>query len=456
MEQVTRALVRYLGRDRCPPLDPGPWGRRARRFLAHSRLRPLFAREMAHWSRWVGVGAAVGIVVALVPVVRGGIEIENPLRKLGRRDPPSDAVPKLDGIDLLRVKLHPRRVTTQLDGGREAELTLDPELQRVATSLMKRHRVPKAGVVLMEAKTGKLLVYSSFVADGERFDVNVRADAPAASVFKIVTGATLVEKGGLGPQTEQCYHGGKSRIMADELQDDPKRDRWCATLAMAMGRSLNVVFARLAQKHITPEDLTQMGGAFGFGSSLPFPVTNAAPKIEIPADPLEFARSAAGFWHTTLSPLAGASIAQTVANGGVTLEPRIVAKVTADGETAWEDRRDSRVLRRAIKSETASQLTEMMVETVANGSAYKSFHDALGRAYLPGVSVAGKTGTLSDAKGEQTFTWFVGFAPSDKPEVAVSALVVNTPVWKIKGPELARDVLRAYFVKKGVNGVTAP
>src|SRR4029079_7315366 len=117
---------------------------------------------------------------------------------------------------------------------------------------------------------------------------------------------------------QQCYHGGKSRVMADELEDDPQKDKWCATLASALGRSLNVVFARLAQKHLTPEDLGAMAGAYGFGAKIPFVVDNDAPTVEMPADPVEFARAAAGFWHSTLSPLAAASLAQTVANGGVT------------------------------------------------------------------------------------------------------------------------------------------
>ena len=94
-----------------------------------------------------------------------------------------------------------------------------------------------------------------------------------------------------------------------ELVDDPRRDKWCATPGIAMGRSINVVFGRLAQKHLTPEDLTAMSGAFGFGAPVPFPVANQAPKIELPEEPVEFARAAAGFWHTTLSPLAGASLA---------------------------------------------------------------------------------------------------------------------------------------------------
>lgn len=405
----------------------------------------------------MGVGAAAGIISALVPVVRGNISLEGPLSRLerqrGAEEPP---VPPLDGLDLRRLDLRPRRVLAPLTQGRVAELTLDPVVQRAAQSVMRRYRMPEAGVVLQQVTTGKLLAYASYVNDGEKFDVNVRAEAPAASVFKVVTAAALVEKAGLSGDTEQCYHGGRSRIDPGELEDNPARDKWCATLSMAMGRSLNVVFGRLAKKHLTPEDLTEAGGALGFGAPVPFVLPNEAPKIEIPDDSLEFARSAAGFWHTSLSPLSAASLAQTVANGGVTLEPRIVRSVSQDREVLWEEPDEPRVVRRAIKPETARELTKMMVQTVASGSAYKSFHDRKGRPFLPNIQVAGKTGTLTRHKENRHYTWFVGFAPADKPEVAISALVVNTPTWRIKAPVLAREVLRAYFAEKKRPGVTAP
>jgi peptidoglycan glycosyltransferase len=402
--------------------------------------------------RWIGVGAALGVIGALVPVVRGTIAIDAPLRKISSAvgvTPKSKEPPKLDGLDLLRLDLRPQRVMAPLKDARTAELTLDPALQRAARAQMSKYRVPEGGVVVMNVKTGKLLAYASYVNQGEAFDVNVRAEAPAASVFKVITGAALVEKGGLGSETEQCYNGGRSRILPDELIDDPRRDKWCATLAIAMGRSLNVVFGRLAQKHLTPEDVAQVGGAFGFGAPLAFAVPNEPSKIEIPQEPVEFARASAGFWHTTLSPLLGASIAQTVANGGVTLEPRIVSAVSRGGEEIWREEREPRVLRRAIKPETATQVARMMRETVANGSAYKSFHDAKGKPFIPGVAIAGKTGTLTDYKQNRFYTWFVGFAPADAPEVAISTLVVNTPSWQIKAPQLAREVLRTYFEKKG-------
>ncbi|MCC6213271.1 MAG: penicillin-binding protein [Polyangiaceae bacterium] len=398
-------------------------------------------------QRWLGIGLAVGIISALVPVVRGQVDLDS-LRKLAVRKqvPP----PSLAGLDLTRIKLRPRRAVVALADGREAELTIDPDVQRVASSTMRRYRVPEAGLVMMDVKTGKILAYASHVQEGERFDVNARAEAPSASVFKVVTGAALVEKGGQRAESEQCYHGGKSRLAADELVDDPKRDKWCATLAIAMGRSLNVVFGRMAQKHLTPEDVTAMAGAFGYGAPIPFVVPNEAPGVDIPDDPLEFARSAAGFWHTTLSPLAAASMAQTVANGGIALEPRIIAIVSRGGEKLWEDASPPRVLRRAIRAETAAELTTMMVQTTANGSAYKTFHDERGRPFLPGITVAGKTGTLTRHKANRHYTWFIGFAPAERPEVAVAALVVNTPIWQIKGPQLAREALHAYFSKRGM------
>src|SRR5260221_7005039 len=219
----------------------------------------------------------------------------------------------------------------------------------------------------MEVRPEKSAASPTHVAEGNASNGRPEGRGPAASVFKVITSAALIESAGLSGSTEQCYHGGKSLILAEELEDDPKRDKWCTTMGMALGRSINVVFGRLAQKHLKPAELTAMAGAFGFGSSLPFPVANDPPKIEMPEDRVEFARAAAGFWHTTLSPLAAASLAQTVANGGVALEPRIVERVLAGKEKIWEDRRPPRVLCRAVRPETSAELRKMMIQTVASG-----------------------------------------------------------------------------------------
>src|SRR5690606_15701195 len=94
---------------------------RGREFFARSRRAPVTHSAMRQWSRWVGVGAAAGIISALVPVVRGNISLEGPLSRLerqrGAEEPP---VPPLDGLDLRRLDLRPRRVLAPLTQGRVA------------------------------------------------------------------------------------------------------------------------------------------------------------------------------------------------------------------------------------------------------------------------------------------------------------------------------------------------
>lgn len=401
---------------------------------------------MAALGKWAGVGIALGALIALPKAFGGDVDPEQVIEVLAREVPEPEDARRFEGLDLTQLDVHPRRVTAPLSDGRQAILTLDPELQRNAESVMKRYRLPEAGAVLMDTRTGELLVYASYVNQGPSFDFNARAEAPAASVFKVVTAAALVEFAGQRAGTEQCYHGGKSRIDLSELEDDPVRDKWCATLATAMGRSLNVVFGRLSRKNLSVEQLAAMGGAFGFGSEVPFEAVNEPSSIELPEDPLEFARASAGFWHTTMSPLLGASLAQTVANGGVTMHPYIVRQIQ-EGQDVTYEHGGPQVLRRAIRKETALELTAMMTQTTLDGSGFRAFHDHKGRPYLPGVVVAGKTGTLTRHQLNRHYTWFVGFAPAENPRVAIAALVVNTPVWQIKGPDLAREVLRAYFDK---------
>ncbi|HMI94567.1 MAG TPA: penicillin-binding transpeptidase domain-containing protein, partial [Polyangiales bacterium] len=73
------------------------------------------------------------------------------------------------------------------------------------------------------------------------------------------------------------------------------------------------------------------------------------------------------------------------------------------------------------------------------------FHDPRGRPFLPGISVAGKTGSLSSDQPYRAYSWWIGFAPEDAPRVAVAALVVNTPKWRIKASYVAREALRYYL-----------
>ncbi|MBV9947176.1 MAG: penicillin-binding protein [Myxococcales bacterium] len=372
----------------------------------------------------------------------------------------ADEARAVEGLDLARIAFDGDTATAR-SASRTAELTVDADLQRTATRLMSARHVPEAAVVLMEVETGRVLVYASHVEHGPPRDLCAAATAPSASVFKIVTAATLLEDAHLEPDTSQCYQGGEQRIEPADLVPDPRRDRWCATLASALGRSINTVFARLASERLTPDALEAMARRFGYGAPLPFDVPVQPSELHIPREPLEFARTAAGFWNTTLSPLEAAEMSAIVAGGGRFVRPSIVARVTGpSGAVAASSPAEPASPRRAIAVDTAEKLAAMMGRTVSEGTSLRAFRDERGAPYLRGLGAAGKTGTLTDAEAQRFYTWFTGFAPTRAvqgiPQVAVAALVVNGPTWRIKANVLARDVLRAYFAARGVPGVTRP
>jgi membrane peptidoglycan carboxypeptidase len=430
---------------------------------------------------WLAFGVGVPLVVALALVAfsRSSLRVEQAhgeqpsIAKVlpgsaGAASAPPPGI--LTGLELTTLTVFDTGVTAKLPEKKIAHLTVDPALQRVADGVMSMHHIPEAAVVLMEVQTGKILVYASHIEKGPARDLAVEATAPAASVFKIITASALVEQAGATADQRECYSGGDQRLVEKDLVPDPKRDRWCTTLAGAMGSSINTVFARLALKHLKPASLEAQAKLLGFGSSLPFDVPVQASAEHFPEDTLGFARTSAGFWNTTLSPLHAAWLSATVARGGEPVRPVLVSHVAdADGKVVWSAH-TSLAQTRAIKQSTAETVTTMMENTVTDGTSYRAFHDPKGQSFLPNVGVAGKTGTLTDSTNGRFYTWFTGFAPSrpiviadgDAPastpprQVAIGVLVVNQPTWTVKANVLAREVLRAYFSSQKVPNVTAP
>jgi cell division protein FtsI/penicillin-binding protein 2 len=375
-------------------------------------------------------------------------------------EPGEPEAPPVAGLDLMHMSADESGAFAPAEAG-TARLTIDADLQRTALALMASHHLPEAAVVLMDVATGRLLVYASHIDKGPARDLCAEATAPSASVFKIVTAAALVEDAHLGPDTKQCYSGGEQRINSADLVDDPQRDRWCTTLAGAMGRSINTVFARLAREHLEPRQLEAMARRFGYGQAPSFDVPVQPSALHVPAEPLDFARTAAGFWNTTLSPLEAAEISAIVARDGEAVRPSVVEKVIAGGGAVVWSAPDPAPSRRVLAPGTAAQVAAMMEHTVGEGTCWRAFHDGRGATFLPGIAVAGKTGTLTEAESHRYYTWFTGYAPMHPQpggarQVAVAVLVVNGPSWQVKANVVARDMLRAYFASRGAPGVTRP
>ncbi|TFH32417.1 MAG: penicillin-binding protein [Myxococcales bacterium] len=335
-------------------------------------------------------------------------------------------------------------VVPRRDGTR-AVLTIDDDLQSYIRSLFSRYEVPTGGLVAIEPKTGRVLAYVGYEAGkGDSPHVLTDPGPPAASVFKIITASALLDAG-VKSSTSVCYGGGMRGLEAIDLVDSPKRDRWCATMSDALGYSINAVFAKLADRHINEARMTQYVSAFGFGQRLPFDLPTTPSPVDVPDSRLERARMAAGFWHSQMSPLHGALVASTIANGGEMPYAALVERIESrTGETLYQH--SPRTFRQVLPQHTAQIAGQMMTQTVTKGTAKKAFYDPKGRPFLPGISVAGKTGTLSRYNPHRTYNWWVGYAPVEDPKIAVAVLVVNEPMWRIKASYVAREALRRYLV----------
>ena len=321
--------------------------------------------------------------------------------------------------------------------GKHVRMSIEPALQKQMVRLMRTYQPMQAAMVAIDPKTGKVLSLVEYAKDGKSDGLATRPLYPAASVFKIITGAALIEAG-VSPDAETCYHGGLRGIVGKLLEDKPRMDRRCLSLSMALAKSANVVFAKMAVKHLDGEALRKAAERFLFNRPI-WDVPVEASPADIPDGKLDLAKSAAGFGKVKLSPLHAALIAAAVGNGGIAYEPSLIEEV--DGEP-FKATGSSRLL----KQETATALRDMMKYTVTEGTATSSFRER-GRSVLGDIEVAGKTGSMSNHRRPfMDYSWFVGFAPADDPQIAVAAVVVNGRKWTIHAPYVAREAFRAYLV----------
>ena len=363
-----------------------------------------------------------------------------------RRTPPAD------WRRAITTSLSPRAEGGKLvqplsDGGR-VELTLDAELQRAAEHLLGEADPIQGAAVMVSVDDGRVLALAGRHRNAPAVNdarLATSAWAPAASVFKLVTTAALLGEG-VTPATRVCYHGGVHSVEADNLEDHPELDGRCKSLGYGLAKSQNAILARLAHDHLDPVKLERAARALGFGEAPAFELPTTASTLAVPSEPLQFARVAAGFWNSNLSALHGALMAATIARGGEMPTLHMVDRVV-DGSGRAQPLPARPAPHRALSPSTAESLAQMMVGTTEWGSANRAFRDSsTGRRRLAGVRVAGKTGTLTahDESG-LAYSWFVGFAPADHPQVAFAVLLGRADEADIRAAEVARALLATWL-----------
>jgi penicillin-binding protein A len=336
---------------------------------------------------------------------------------------------------------------SQQSHGADVVTTIVPSIQTTLYDLLSKYS-RGAGVVL-DPTTGAVLALASVPSyDPNAFDQEFgslsndansplidRAVAglyPPGSTFKIFTAGSALDAGTVTMQS-RFDDPGYYTVGDFTLHDNEGEATGNQDLTGAFALSSNVDFAQVALKMGTDEFYDYLG-RWGVGASLDFQLPTERDSFP-PKDsivPGELAQMGFGQGALLVTPLRMALIGATIANNGTTPRPYIVRQIVRDGSVASVTPSGS--LAQPIPPDVAAEVKTMMIATVAHG---------LGTvAQLPGVVVAGKTGTATNPHGA-SHSWFVAFAPADHPRFAIAVVVENVGYGASYAGPIVREVLRA-------------
>jgi hypothetical protein len=315
------------------------------------------------------------------------------------------------------------------------EYTLDAFLTERIFALLEQGHVDLGHVLVLDPATDELLVYAS--TDPARFPPT--GTYPAASLIKVVTAAAALE-GSPGAAQRPCRFDGSPYRLTPQRVNPPRRGTE-VSLRKALATSNNQCFAQLAVHSIGPAAMLDVIRRFGLLEA-PGPAHAAGEADDPGEDPFALGQLGCGLAGCRITPLHAARLAGTLADGQLD-QPRWIARVVDGGG------RDLPIppkppARSVLSASLASRVREMMVETTVRGTARRAFHPR-GRPLVPGVRVAGKTGSLSGHDPDGRYEWFIGVAPAERPRVAVAVLVVQGRVWHRSATQLSAQVFRTLF-----------
>ncbi|MBX9768460.1 MAG: penicillin-binding protein [Bdellovibrionales bacterium] len=330
------------------------------------------------------------------------------------------------------------------------EYTLDTEIQHEAEKLFKSYRPDYAVVVAMDASTGRILTMASYVKNAkDDLDENLslKAQFPAASLFKMVTASAALESLKVTPDSSIYFTGSNHSLYKRNVFTDfePRRSR-SLSLKEAFAKSVNTVFGRLGVKILDPNELKLSAQRLLFNTLIHSDLPIEISKAHIPLEAnFEMAEVASGFYpQNLLSPLHAALMAAAPAEDGNLPSPFVVERLMSkDGAVLYEAKPER--LTMAMKSETAAALRSLMRETISGGTSRKFFRAFLRDHKYSDVEIGGKTGSLTGTSPKGRCDWFMGYGRRGPQRIALAALTVNKEKWTIRSSTIAEKIFRTYF-----------
>ena len=324
--------------------------------------------------------------------------------------------------------------------GANVELTIDDELQQAAWKALGNN---KGSVVAIDPKTGEikalvskpgfdanLLASHSFASSSSAYEelltdpndplVNRAISGDQyhpGSVFKMVVAAAAFESGRFDPDTEfenpnfLPLPGSISTVQ--NANDSTCGETETVTLRTAFVKSCNIPFAELGMQ-LGADELRVQSELFGFGRTVEIPMPVSQSIFPEQLNQPQTALVSFGQYDLRSTPLQMAMVTSAIANQGIIYSPQLIDRVVSNNLELLSDPAPQ-VFGSPISQSTAGLITQMMFESVEVGAA--------GNAKIPGIAVAGKTGTAENGIDQPFTYWFTGFAPAENPELVVTVVI---------------------------------
>ena len=305
---------------------------------------------------------------------------------------------------------------------RPVRTTIDTRIQEAAVTALAGRL---GGIAALDPRNGEIRALAG---------IAFSAPQPPGSTFKIVTTAAALQARAVKPTTEFPI---ATAATIDGVELENANGEYCGgTFRNSFAESCNSVFAPLGVK-LGADALVDTAERFGWNGdpTVPGEVPSTLPPAAEIKTPIEVGATAIGQFRTLATPLQMASVAQTIAARGVRHLPTL-----ALGDATRSERVVPRRIARTIQS--------LMLDVVGYGTGTA--------AALPGVKVAGKTGTaeLEDTRDPETGepkppdptntdAWFAAYAPAGHPRIAVAVMLVRAGAGGATAAPAARVVLDA-------------
>lgn len=341
------------------------------------------------------------------------------------------------------------------DDGNQLITTLNYTLQKAASDALEGE---KGAVVVMEPSTGKILAMVSkpdynpnqieaiwesltdSTGDSKQSYLLNRATQglyPPGSTFKILTALEYMREypGAVDSFSYEC--NGSYKYEGAVINCYHGNAHGTISFATAFAKSCNGAFASIGPK-LSAERFTSLCEGFLFNTDLPIALSYVSSqfKLESSAPAWEVLQTVIGQGTVEVTPLHQAMIAATIANDGIMMKPYLADSVRdAHGNLVKQYKPQEYQV--PLSTKEAEKLTEWMVECVSEGTGYHAASDS--------YQAAGKTGTAEWDTSKEAHSWFIGFAPAQEPQLAISVIVEEGGAGSGKAASIAGKIFDTWY-----------